>query len=111
MDGMDISHICICLLHYSKAFNVKNKKLLLTKLKLYSMEGAMLQWFGDYFSNRIELVKFESVVPGSIRKSFVFLRTAYLDRCFTVCLCTVNLRHALHAVVPKVILSIYIEPQ
>ena len=44
----------------SKAFDVIDHKILLSKLEYYGFRGIVKQWLADYLSNRTQFVEFES---------------------------------------------------
>ena len=71
-------------LDLSKAFDTVNHKILLHKLEHYGIIGVALDWFKNYLSNRIQVVKYNSArshsleikcgVPlGSVLRPLLFL--------------------------------------
>ena len=75
---------CSIFLHFAKAFDTVNHKILITKLDYYGIRGPVLNWLQSYLTNRkqcvqlgyhqtvIELVK-HSVPQGSILGPLLFL--------------------------------------
>ena len=51
---------------FSKAFDVVNHNLLISKLKLYGINGMLLKWFANYLTNRAQYVKYRNFISDKI---------------------------------------------
>lgn len=59
----------LVLLDYSKAFEVVDHDLLVSKLMYYGCSGSALQWFINYLDSRVQQVKFSGVLSSELTVS------------------------------------------
>ena len=77
----------VVIVYFKKAFDFVDHQILLTKLKLYSIQNGILLWFNNYLSQRRQQV----VMNSSVRfqtSLVVFLKvhsrstfTHFVDKC------------------------------
>ena len=68
-DNYDLMNVTSSLfIDYSKAFDTIDHSILLRKLRLYDLDEKSLQWFGNYLSNRQQLVKANGNVFSNLQQ-------------------------------------------
>lgn len=53
--------------YFRKAFDRVVHSVLIKKLQAYGIFGALLQWFGDYLLDRVQIVKINNVLSNEIK--------------------------------------------
>ena len=56
-------------LDFSKAFDIVNHEILLTKLEFYGIRGIVKDWFTSYLSNRKQFVSLGNTQSGKVNIS------------------------------------------